>query len=241
MTKELEIAEGIPPEGPTIETSTSITETEEFGSETHPSEADVEGAVQEPQTQVEADEFGEYIEIECGLLGGRLYLEKFGSAKKRNVTKCVMVDDKWVSLSEFEAQSGKKSKNWRKSVKHQGISLNELVLETLTQRANMPHSSGRQEALGNIPHSSGRQEALGNMPHASGRQETTEASSRQIAAASSYASVLMNSTVYPSSQSSASSPSRMMTAISQLEAKLTKSIQEVVEKALGPVQKLINL
>ena len=50
--------------------------------------------------------------------------EKFELSKKRNVAKCVLVEDKWLTLGEFETKSGKKTKNWRKSVKHGGVPLN---------------------------------------------------------------------------------------------------------------------
>ena len=84
----------------------------------------------QPQLQVELDELGEYIEVSSGQLAGRLYLEKFELSKKRNVAECVLVEDKWLTLGEFETKSGKKTKNWRKSVKHGGVPLNDLITET---------------------------------------------------------------------------------------------------------------
>ena len=69
-------------------------------------------------------------EVSSGQLVGRVYLEKFELTKKRNVAKCVLVEDKWLTLGEFETKSEKKTKNWRKSVKHGGVPLNDLITET---------------------------------------------------------------------------------------------------------------
>ena len=40
---------------------------------------------------------------------------------------CVLVGDKWLTLREFARKSGKKTKNWRKSVKHGGVPLNDFI------------------------------------------------------------------------------------------------------------------
>ena len=47
-----------------------------------------------------------------------------------NVAKCVLVEDKCLTLGEFETKSGKKTINWRKSVKHGGMPLNDFITET---------------------------------------------------------------------------------------------------------------
>ncbi len=64
--------------------------------------------------------------------------------------------------------------------------------------------------------------------------------SSQFTAESSYGRMDTTVDLSSSSQTTASSPSDLMNAISQLEGKLTKSIQEALGKALAPVQKLIN-
>ena len=41
----------------------------------------------------------------------------------------MLVEDKWLTLGEFETKSGK-TKNWRKSVKYGGVPFNDLITET---------------------------------------------------------------------------------------------------------------
>ena len=47
-------------------------------------------------------------EVSSGQMVGRVYLEKFELTKKRNVAKCVLVEDKWLTLGEFETKSEKR-------------------------------------------------------------------------------------------------------------------------------------
>ena len=71
---------------------------------------------------VELDELGEYIEVSSSHLVGRICVEKFELSKKRNVAKCVLVEDKWLTQ-----KSGKKTE---KSVKYGGVPLNDIYTET---------------------------------------------------------------------------------------------------------------
>ena len=66
---------------------------------------------------VELGELGEYIEVSSGHLVGRLYLEKFELSKKRNVAKCLLVEDKLLTLGEFETESGKEDQKLEKVCK----------------------------------------------------------------------------------------------------------------------------
>ena len=149
----------------------------------------------QPQMLVELDELGEYIEVSSGHLVGRLYLEKFELSKKRNVAKCVLVEDKWLSLGEFETKSGKKTKNWRKSVKHGGVPLNDFITETFPCK---PPTT----------------------------RLCTQASNQGVSP----------------SQSSAPHPwpPELTTAFSKLEQRLTASIEDAIQKAMGPMHRLIK-
>ena len=76
------------------------------------------------------DGFGEFVEINCGSVHGKLYLGKFWSERtKRGVGKCVLSGGKWYSPSEFEGFGGKTTKNWKKSILHAGRPLGEFQLE----------------------------------------------------------------------------------------------------------------
>ena len=68
-------------------------------------ESGIAEAEPQPQMLVELDELGEYIKVCSGHLVSRLYSEKFELSKKRNVAKCVIVEDKWLTLGEFETKS----------------------------------------------------------------------------------------------------------------------------------------
>ena len=64
----------------------------------------------------------------CGKEQGRLYLEKFGKRKgTKSFEKCIVHKDKTVSPQEFELHAGKKTKAWRKSIKHQGKPLSKYI------------------------------------------------------------------------------------------------------------------
>ena len=84
---------------------------------------------EEPQLDIEVDEnMKRYITVVCGLERGRLYLEKFGKRKgTKSFEKCIVHKDKSVSPQEFELLAGKKTKAWRKSIKHHEKPLSKYI------------------------------------------------------------------------------------------------------------------
>ena len=73
-----------------------------------------------------SDSFGQYLIISCGSVEGKFYPEKY--KKGLPSSKCVHFNSNWCSLVEFEGFGGKnKSKNWKKSVKHNGTSLGSIL------------------------------------------------------------------------------------------------------------------
>ena len=63
-----------------------------------------------------------YIDVSCGALTGRLYLEKMCKqigSKGKGLGKCIQYGDKMVTPQDFESLGGKKtSKAWKKSIRH---------------------------------------------------------------------------------------------------------------------------
>ena len=63
-----------------------------------------------------------YIDVSCGALTGRLYLEKMCKqigSKGKGLEKCIQYGDKMFTPQDFESLGGKKtSKAWKKSIRH---------------------------------------------------------------------------------------------------------------------------
>ena len=144
---------------------------------------------------VELGELSEYIEVSSGHLVGSLYLEKFELSKKRNVAKCLLVEDKLLTLGEFETKSGKKAKNWRKSVKHGGVPLNNFITDTSPCK---PPTT----------------------------RLYTQASNQGVS---------LNHSSTPNLW-----PPELTNAFSKLEERLTASVEDAIQNAMGPMHRLIK-
>ena len=53
-----------------------------------------------------SDSFGSYFNITCGNISGQFCITKF----KKNQTKCIYVNGKWLSPSEIESLASKKAR-----------------------------------------------------------------------------------------------------------------------------------
>ncbi len=125
-------------------------------------------------------------------------------------------------------QSGKRSKNWKKTVKHQGISLPEYRLDNIGGES-MKHCDGCQGAKEDHNDFQG---CLETSAHSSGHQDPTVDIPGLTTVTNS--SGIMSITEDPSSSS------EIVKAVSQMEDSLSKSIQEAVAKALAPFQKVVS-
>ena len=144
---------------------------------------------------VELGELSEYIDVSSGHLVGRLYLEKFELSTKRNVAKCLLSEDKLLTLGEFETKSGKKAKNWRKSVKHGGVPLNNFITDTSPCK---PPTT----------------------------RLYTQASNQGVSPNHSSTPNLW--------------PPELTNAFSKLEERLTASVEDAIQNAMGPMHRLIK-
>ena len=71
-----------------------------------------------------------FISIECGEIQGNLSLVRFnkGRSLKKGAIKCVIYEEEWHSLVEFEQMAGKgATKNWKKSILYQGKQLGKVI------------------------------------------------------------------------------------------------------------------
>lgn len=116
-----------------------------------------------PSPCVQSDDQGQFLMVTCGNIEGKCYLTKF----KKGVpsSKCVYYNSKWCSLVEFENFGGKcKSKNWRRSIKHNSISLGS-IFDTNPSLLSVLTTSNSSSSNSNVStHSADKHSQVSNLP-----------------------------------------------------------------------------
>ena len=92
-----------------------------------------DAAARSPNTAglLQADEYGEHLNVSCAGNSAKFYLNRFA---RGSIGRCVLFKGRWITPNEFQAISGRQSsKDWKRSIRLRGRCLKEFIAQGLFQ------------------------------------------------------------------------------------------------------------
>lgn len=97
-----------------------------------------------------SDSNGQFLLVSCGSVEGNFYPAKF--KKGLPSSKCIWYNSNWCSLIEFEGFGGRsKSRNWKRTLKHNNVSLGSILEENPELLENVTLSQHLSQAKSSLP------------------------------------------------------------------------------------------